>query len=102
MLPVFAYLLNWYTPFVERHARKRVLFCDDVDGRVRLETPEKDVGMSRPYARTRKSDQLGAGGITNQRKCLVQNIPSQSGNVRVPPMSRMTSVDFAGAALLIS
>ena len=81
MLPVFAYLFNWHTPFVERHARKRVLFREGVDDTVRLETPEKDVRLSGPYARTKISHQLGAWDIRIQLERSDEDVPSQSGNV---------------------
>ena len=77
-------------PFVERHARKRVLFREDVDGRVRLETPEKDVSETGPYTRTRNSDPLGALDIRIQLERSAEDVPSHSGNVSVHDMSGMT------------
>ena len=66
MLLVFAYLFNWYTPFVERHARKRVLFREGLDGRIRFQTPDQEDERPAPYTRTRNSDHLGAWDMRTQ------------------------------------
>ena len=81
MLPVFAYLFNWYTPFVERHARKRVLFREGLDGRIRFQTPDQEDERPGPYARTKISHHLGAWDIRIQLKRSAEDVPSQSGNV---------------------
>ena len=73
-----------------------MLFCDDVDGRVRLETPDKDVRLSGPYTRMKISDQLGAWDIRIQLKRSDEDVPSQSGNVSVQAMSGMTRFHLSG------
>ena len=67
-----------------------MVFCDDVDDRFRLQTPEKDVPVTGPYARTKISHQLGAWDIRIQLKRSDEDVPSQSGNVSVQAMSGMT------------
>ena len=74
-----------------------MVFCDDVDDRVRLETPEKDVCLSGPYARTKISHQLvGAWDIRLQLERSDEDVPSQSGNVSVQAMSGMTRFHLSG------
>ena len=44
----------------EKCVLERMLLHEGVDGRVRLETPEKDVSETGPYTRTKISHQPGA------------------------------------------
>ena len=67
-----------------------MLLHEGVDGRVRLETPEKDVSETGSYTRTRNSDPLGALDIRIQLERRGEDVSSQSGNVSVQAMSGMT------------